>query len=426
MIPQPLLDGVIAEAWGLMAEIGRLTAAEPGITRAAFGEGEQIAADLVCRFAAGFGLAPEHDAFGNITFLLPGADPALPAITSGSHLDSVPNGGNFDGLAGTAAALAVLAATRKAGIMPPRSLRALAMRGEESPWFNMAYLGSRLLLAHGDRTALGERRRIDSGLTLREHVDALGFPFRTDATPLLTRQDTACFIELHIEQGPLLEEKDLALGVASAIRGNFRYPQARCVGEYGHASTTPRHSRRDAVMAVAELAIGLDALWAELAAAGDDNFVVTFGRFSTDPAQHALTKVPGEVSFSLNVGSTSEATLRLGAERLDAMIARIAATRGVRFEMGPRVTADPVALDPGVTSLLERQMEASGLPVMRLPTAGHDAGIFALSGIPSAMLLTRNPCGSHNPRETLLESDFAMGCTVLARAMHVAAAGPPD
>lgn len=421
MIPAHILDRAISEAWDLVQEIGRRTADTPGYTRAAFGEGEQVAADLVCRFASSCGLAAEHDAFGNIHFVLPGAEPDLPAVTSGSHLDSVPNGGNYDGLAGTAAALAVLAATGRAGVRPRRSLRALAMRAEESPWFNMAYLGSRLLLAHGDRAELARRRRIDTGRTLREHVEQLGFPFRTDAEPVLTRGNTACFIELHIEQGPLLEERNLPLGVASAIRGNVRYPAARCIGEYGHASTTPRHSRRDAVMAVAELALGLDRLWADLAAGGDDNFQVTLGRFGTDPAQHALTKVPGEVGFSLNFGSTSEATIRQGRERLAELIGRITAERGVRFEMGPEVAAEPVALDAELTGLLEAQMRELGLPAMRLPTAGHDAGIFALSGIPSAVLLTRNPFGSHNPREHLEESDFALGCSVLARAMLAAA-----
>ncbi|MGX9962735.1 hydantoinase/carbamoylase family amidase [Roseomonas sp. F4] len=422
MIPQTALDPIIAEAWQMVLEIGRRTADAPGHTRAAFGEGEQLAAERVCAFAAARGLAVEHDAFGNIYFLLPGTQPELPAVTSGSHLDSVPNGGNYDGLAGTAAALAVLAATQAAGLRPRHSLRALAMRAEESPWFNMAYLGSRLLLAYGDRQALGERRRIDSGLTLREHVAQLGFPFRTDATPVLTRDNTACFLELHIEQGPLLEERDLPLGVASAIRGNFRYPAARCLGEYGHASTTPRQSRRDAFMAVAELAMGLDALWADLHADGDDNFVVTLGRVSTDPVQHALTKVPGEVGFSLNIGATSAATLALARERLATLIDRITVSRRVRFEMGPEVTAEPVALDAHLTGLLEREAGAIGVPVMRLPTAGHDAGIFALSGIPSAVLLTRNPFGSHNPREHLEEADFALGCSVLARAMHAAAA----
>jgi N-carbamoyl-L-amino-acid hydrolase len=422
LIPKNILDSAISDAWALVLEIGGRTADAPGHTRASFGDGEQVAADLVRQFGASYGLDAEHDAFGNIYFLLPGTEPDLPAVTSGSHLDSVPNGGNYDGLAGTAAALAVLAAARKAGVQPRRSLRALAMRGEESPWFNMAYLGSRLLLAYGNRTELGRRRRMDSGRTLREHVEQLGFPFQTDGEPVLTRENTACFLELHIEQGPLLEEKSLPLGVASAIRGNVRYPSARCLGEYGHSSTTPRHCRRDAVMAVAELALGLDRLWADLAAKGDDNFVVTLGRFYTDPAQHALTKVPGEVNFSLNFGSTSEATIRQARERLAELIERITAERGVRFEMGPEVAAEPVALDARLISLLEAQMRELGLPTMRLPTAGHDAGIFALSGIPSAVLLTRNPFGSHNPREHLDEADFAVGCSVLARAMQAAAA----
>jgi N-carbamoyl-L-amino-acid hydrolase len=421
VIPAPILETAIAETWALMREIGRRSETPPGHTRPAFSEQEEMAATLVREFLAARGLPFEHDAFGNITILLPGTEEGLPAVTSGSHLDTVAHGGNYDGMAGTAAALAVVAAAHTAGLRTRHGLRALAMRGEESPWFNMAYLGSQLLLNYRPRAELGARRRIDTGLTLEEHVKALGYPFRTDAEPILTPANTACFLELHIEQGPLLIERDLPAAVASAIRGNIRYPAARCLGEYGHASAVPRQSRRDAVMAVAELALGLDALWAELHAKGDDNLVVTLGRFGTDPAQHAMTKVPGEVGFSLAMGATSAETLALMRARKDALVAEISAKRGVTFEMGAEVTAEPVALDEATIALLEDGLRAQGIAPFRLPTVGHDSGIFALSGIPSAMLMLRNPGGSHNPKEHLEEADYAVGCRVLAAAMLKAA-----
>lgn len=423
LIPDDILAQAIADSWALVLEIGRRTETPPGHTRPAFSQAEQLAADMVRDFIAARGLPLEYDAFGNMYVLLPGTEPGLPAVTAGSHLDSVANGGNYDGLAGAAAALAVVAAAHKAGLRTRHGLRALAMRAEESPWFNMAYLGSQLLLAYRDRAALGARRRIDSGLTLKEHVQALGYPFRTDAEPVLSPANTACFLELHIEQGPLLIERDLPAGVATAIRGNIRYPSARCFGEYGHASAVPRQSRRDAVMAVAELALGLDALWADLHAKGDDNFMVTLGRFGTDPAHHALTKVPGEVEFSLAMGATSTETLALARRRMEELVAEITAKRGVTFELGAEVTAEPVALDAGLIGLLEDGIRAQGFEPLRLPTVGHDAGIFALSGIPSAMLMLRNPGGSHNPKEHLEEADYAVGCRVLAGAMVRAAGG---
>ncbi|MFC7540916.1 M28 family peptidase [Siccirubricoccus deserti] len=122
-----------AEAWALMRAIGELTREGEGITRAAFGAGEQVAAEQVAAFIRAKGLALETDAFGNMHVLLPGQQPELPAIAAGSHLDSVPQGGNFDGLAGVVAALAVLVAVRDSGARPRRSLRAIILRGEESP-----------------------------------------------------------------------------------------------------------------------------------------------------------------------------------------------------------------------------------------------------------------------------------------------------
>jgi N-carbamoyl-L-amino-acid hydrolase len=411
-----------AEAWALMRAIGELTREGEGITRAAFGAGEQVAAEQVADFIRAKGLALETDAFGNMHVLLPGQQPELPAIAAGSHLDSVPQGGNYDGLAGVVAALAVLVAVRDSGARPRRSLRAIILRGEESPWFGTAYIGSRLMLGRSTMAEIGGLVRFDSGRTLAQHLAELGFADAgRQSRPVFGPRDLAGFFELHIEQGPLLEGQGIPIGVATGLRGNVRFPEARCFGEYGHASAVPRAHRRDAVVALSELVLAFDAFWAGRVAQGDDNFVYTVGKVATDPAQHAMTKVPGEVRFSFNFGATVEATLTEARALLERSVREIEQRRGVRFDLGTEVGTPPVAVDEALMGMIEASAAAHGLASLRLPTVGHDTAMFALSGIPAAMVMVRNAHGSHNPRESMEEADFTAGVITLAGAMERAA-----
>src|SRR5436190_23879322 len=144
--PHSHLESCIAEVWELLERIGRETTDSPGITRAAWSRNDETAADGVRAFARRHGLQALNDAFGNIQLLPPGVDPATPCVTTGSHLDSVPHGGNYDGLAGIAAGLAVLAAANAQPAPLAQPFRVVALRCEESPWFGTAYLGSRLML----------------------------------------------------------------------------------------------------------------------------------------------------------------------------------------------------------------------------------------------------------------------------------------
>ena len=418
------LDGAIDEVWALLTSIGRETTDEPGITRAAWGAGEQLAAERVMGFAGEHGLAAAYDGFGNIHITPPGQDPAGRAVTTGSHLDSVPHGGNYDGLAGVAAGLAIALTAERAGLALPGGLRVLAMRCEESPWYGAAYLGSKLMLGLSTLDDCGGLVRCDTGRTLQSHMQALGFG--TGAPGLvLGPQNVAAFFELHIEQGPLLEDKGVQVGIATACRGNVRFPQAKCFGEYGHSAALPRQFRHDAVLAVAELALEMDAYWAERIAGGDADFVNTIGIVSTDPQQHAMTKVAGEVSFSLNFGATSGSALNEAHEALRRLLTRIEADRGVRFDLGRQTGSLPIAMNPVLMESLERNAAGLGIPTQRIPTVGHDCAMFLSLGIPSAMVMTRNAGGSHNPAEHLALEDFAAGVSVLAGAVLEAATAPP-
>ncbi|HYD05616.1 MAG TPA: hydantoinase/carbamoylase family amidase [Reyranella sp.] len=412
------LASSIAEAWDLLVRIGHETADIPGITRAAWSESDELAANRVRAFARRHGLQVLDDAFGNVQVLLPGVDPRTPCVTTGSRLDSVPHGGNYDGLAGIAAGLAVLAAANADPAHRGRPFRVVAMRGEESPWFGTAYLGSRLMLGLSTLDEIGDLVRSDSGKSLRHHIHHLGYPRTGFVAPLLNADLVTSFLELHIEQGPLLEGDGIPVGIATAVRGNVRFPEARCIGAYGHSAALPRRFRQDAVLAVAELALGLDGYWKDRIAQGDEDFVFTVGKFSTDAALHAMTKVAGEVKFSLNIGAAVKASQEAARTLLFDLIKKIENERGVTFELGREVGTPPTPLDQRLIALLEDTANSLGIANRRMPTVGHDAAMFARAGIPPAMVLVRNAHGSHNSDEALDRQDFAAGVHVLARAMH--------
>ena len=419
------LDSCIADVWELLERIGHDTTDSPGITRAAWSRNEETAADHIRAFARRHGLQVLNDAFGNIQVLLPGVDPATPCVTTGSHLDSVPHGGTYDGLAGVAAGLAVLAAANADPSRRARPFRVVGMRCEESPWFGTAYLGSRLMLGLSTLDEFGDLKRSDSGKSLRHHLQHLGYP-RTGETlaPLLNSSLITSFLELHIEQGPLLEADNIPLGIATAVRGNVRFPDARCIGAYGHSAALPRRFRQDAVLAVAELALGLDGYWKDRIAQGDEDFIVTVGKFSTDAVLHAMTKVAGEVKFSLNIGAAVRTSLDAARTLLFDLVKGIESDRGVTFELGREVGTAPTQMDGRLIALLEDAASALGIAARRMPTVGHDAAMFVRAGVPSAVLLVRNANGSHNSDEALDREDFARGVHVLDRAMHRLASKP--
>ena len=289
----------------LFDELRERTTDPPGITRAAFGAGEEIAHEMMRRTARDLGLEIEVDAAGNLYLTMAGRDPALPAWIIGSHLDSVPHGGNFDGAAGVIAGLSAVAALQAAGVRPARPIIVMAIRAEESNWFPLSYLGSRAAFGLLPAAAL-DTPRADTGRTLRDHMADLGFrPEEVAAGKAFLKPDRIHgFIELHIEQGPVLESAGLPVGLVTGIAGSFRYRTARCLGTYGHSGAVPREHRNDAVFALADLITALDAVWAELLAVGQQA-TITFGQVATDPELHAFSKVPGEVSFCLDVRSLS-------------------------------------------------------------------------------------------------------------------------
>jgi N-carbamoyl-L-amino-acid hydrolase len=388
---------------------------ELGITRASYGLGEQIAHEMMVREARRIGMSSEIDAACNLIMTLKGREEG-PAILIGSHLDSVPAGGNFDGAAGVLVGMAVASGFFRAGRSPARDLKVIAIRAEESTWFGASYIGSRGAFGKLTGQELDGVQRAGDGIALGTAIESAG----GDTAQLragqaqLAAADIAAFIEPHIEQGPMLVDSGRALGLVTGIRGSFRYREARCEGAYAHSGATPRHLRQDAVLAVARLVVALDDVWQRLAAEGHD-LAVTFGQMVTDRENASFSKVAGRVDFSVDIRSENTATLNLMWAELAHAVKLIEGEGKVHFALGAETSSQPAAMDSALLAQLGRIADEEGMDVRPMPCgAGHDAAVFAQNGVPSAMIFIRNRNGSHNPWEAMEIDDFAEAARLLS------------
>ncbi|MDQ1078907.1 N-carbamoyl-L-amino-acid hydrolase [Pseudoroseomonas cervicalis] len=412
--PNLLPDTELAQR--LFAELREKSFDGVGITREAYGPGERMAHALVRREAEALGLEIATDPVGNLYMTLPGADRALPRILTGSHMDSVPQGGNFDGAAGVLAGLAAVAGLKRAGLTPPRDVTVMAIRSEEAgAWFPTSYPGSRGALGRLKAEELQVRRQ-DSGRTLADHMREEGFDpgFAERGEAYITPANTAAFVELHIEQGPVLDAEEVPVAIVSGIPGSRRLRQGRVLGEYNHSGGTPRRYRRDAAIALAELAVALDDEWARLEGHGH-KLVCTFCTLATTE-EAGFTKIPGEATFMLDVRSVNPASVDAIFAELSRKVPEIEARRGVRFDLGPETGSLASPMDAGLRAGLARAAEAVGVRHIEMASGGgHDAAAFGAAGIPTSMLFVRNQNGSHNPHEAMRDEDFAEACKVLTR-----------
>lgn len=397
----------LANAELLFERLEAATADAPGVTRASFGEGEAIAHNIIIEHAVKTGLEHRYDSIGNLYITLPGVDRSAPALMTGSHLDSVPHGGNFDGAAGVIAGIALLEVLSKEQT-PPFDITVMAIRAEEMIWFPEHYLGSRAAFGLLPTDTPERIKRSDTGLTLAEHMQQMGFSPDTisTGTPTLNAKNIRLFIELHIEQGPVLVEKNIPVGIVTAIRGNIRYRFCAIDGKTTHAGGVPRRSRQDAVLAGAELLQCLEKEWLRRESHGED-LVLTIGQFCTDAEQHGITKVPGRIDFTLDFRSTSSETLSTFNGFLIEHASVIAQQRNVTISLNRATQAAEALMDTNLIAKLEAAASRCDIPAMQLASGGgHDCAVFCEQGIPSAMLFIRNENGSHNPDEAMDFADF--------------------
>jgi beta-ureidopropionase / N-carbamoyl-L-amino-acid hydrolase len=384
-----------------------------GITRECYAEGENAAFAIVREFAEKNGLKCRLDPGADLVITLPGDDGSKPCLLLASHADSVPQGGNFDGGAGVVAAVLTLVRLLRDGARLPLPVRAMVIRGEESAFYGRANIGSRILFGGLEPRDLKAKRRGD-GVTLAEALARTGVDVEAvERRDRMLDMEVRAYMELHIEQGPVMVARKFPTTVVTGIRGNLRHRSIMCRGEAGHSGTVPRWLRRDAVFAVADLLMRLDEHWNRLLERGLD-LVMTTGVIGTDPDQHAMSRIPGECAFSFEVRSQSFETLEAFYELFRSECRAVSDLRHVKFEFDDRIFTEPAKMDDAMVKKLVALSERLGLPNETLASgAGHDAAVFANAGIPAAMIFVRNANGSHNPQEDMDLDDFLRGVDLM-------------
>jgi len=408
------LEPDLALAEALFAALAEAGLDPPGVTRDAYGPGEERAHALCIEAARAAGLSVTRDFAGNTYATLAGTDPTAKALLIGSHLDSVAHGGNYDGAAGVVAGLAALAGLVRANHRPRGDVIVMMTRAEETVWFPVSFAGARAALGRLPAEALAARRS-DTGDTLANHMRALGFD--PDAVVAGRRQldpaRIAGFVEAHIEQGPELIEVDHAVAVVPAISGGYRFREGRITGAYAHVGGAPKRARRDAVAALGHLVAGVNAAWDRLEAEGH-RVLATFGVVGVDAAMAAWSRVAGEARFTLDIRGVDLPALARIRLALDDVVAEAEAKYGVAVSLGPDTGPRPGFLDAALVQRLRDCASARFIAFHEMPSGGgHDALAFHEAGVPAAMLFIRNRNGSHNPDEAMEMADFAEAARIL-------------
>lgn len=412
------LEHLTAEAEELFENLRELSKDRAGVSRPSYGTGESEAFDMVENFAKAEGLHTYRDSAANLVIELEKTSGNDEYILIGSHLDSVPQGGNYDGAAGVIAGLLCLAELKRKEIKPQLPVKVIALRGEESAWFGACYLGSKALLGKLDESEQDLLQR-DDGRSLREHMAECGADVERIAKneKLIDTSRIRAFFELHIEQGPVMTARNLPVAAVTGIRGNIRHRRISCLGEAGHSGAVPRWLRHDAVFATSELITRIDDHWTTILQHGGD-LVATCGILTTNPQNHAMSRIPGEVTFSFEARSQYEHTLAAIEALLHSECATITYERKVKFEFDKPVKTPPAVLDENIIEQINNACMEEGLPVEAIPSgAGHDASLFANAGVPTGMIFVRNRNGSHNPDEEMDIEDFIRGTSVLYRTI---------
>ncbi len=339
------------------------------------------------------------DAVGNIVGVYHGSDRNAKRLLTGSHYDTVRNGGKYDGRLGIFVPMVCVRELHRAGRRLPFGFEVVGFAEEEGQRYKATFLGSGALTGHFEPTWLDQRDA--DGVSMREAMRAAGLPATLPAIAALQRDPARYlgFVEVHIEQGPVLNELDLPLGVVTSINGGVRF-QCEVSGMASHAGTTPMGRRRDAAVAVAEL-----ALYVEKRAARVPDVVGTIGMLQVPNG--SMNVVPGRCLFSLDLRATTNEARDALARDVLAELATICARRGLHFKVEETMRAAAAPSAPAWQQRWERAVESLGLPLFRMPSgAGHDA-MKLHEVMPQAMLFLRglNAGISHNPLEAITNDD---------------------
>ena len=341
------------------------------------------------------GMSVSVDAVGNLRGFYPGVSPGVPRILVGSHLDTVPNAGAFDGILGVVLAAALVDSLE--GLKLPFGIEVVGFSEEEGVRFGVPFIGSRALVGRVDEELLG--RKDECGISVRKAIQDFGLN-PNEISKAALRDDVLGYVEFHIEQGPVLENLGRPLGVVEAIVGQNRL-EFTFSGHANHAGTTPMNLRHDALAAAAEWILAVENL-----AQRTPGIVATVGFLEAKPG--ATNVIAGEARATLDIRHASD---RARTEALDELIRQAesgAARRGVTVKWRTLLAQHAVAMDPFLAEQIEHAIQKAGCEPHRMASgAGHDAMILA-EKVPAAMIFLRTPGGiSHDPAESVHLDDVA-------------------
>jgi hydantoinase/carbamoylase family amidase len=384
--------------------LGLFTDDPPRVTRTYLSPQHKQAGEHLIGLMRRAGMTASFDVLGNIVGRYQAADPKAPVVMTGSHQDSVRNAGRYDGLFGILTAIACVKDLHDRGKRLPYTLDIVGFGDEEGVRFGVALMGSKAMAGSFDPSWLD--RADESGLTLRRALSDFGGD--PDAWPSLNRRGrVAAYVESHIEQGPVLLNEGLPVGVVTAIAGGSRI-RVTVTGLAGHAGTVPMGSRRDALTAASEM-----VLLVESHCETHKGLVGTVGKLAVLPG--AINVIPQDVEFTIDVRSGDDALRRKAVAAIQSALEEIANRRRVTVTFAPFYAADAAPCDSTLQQEFANAITAHGIAVRHLPSgAGHDAMVFP-AVCPIAMLFVR--CGnngiSHHPDETMTAEDAEIATSVL-------------
>ncbi len=354
--------------------------------------------ELVGGWMRDAGLEVREDAAGNLI----GRRGEGRALVLGSHIDTVIDAGRYDGPLGVMAGLAIAERVREL----PFALEVVSFADEEGVRYATSFLGSSAMAGSFDPARLATEDA--DGVTMADALRAFGGDPEAIGTAARAPEELLAYVELHIEQGPVLERADVPVGVVTTITGQT-HVEAVFRGEAGHAGTVPMDARRDALAGAAAFVLAAETLARERPA-----LVATVGQLDVEPG--ARNVIAGAATLSLDVRHVDDDTRRAAVADLHDRATHIAAERGLELAWEQRGETSAVPTDPGLAGRLEDALRATGTPVERLPSgAGHD-GVAMAALAPVAMLFVRCERGiSHNPAEAVAEADVAVALDVLER-----------
>lgn len=412
-------DGVkgsrMAERLAKIAEIG-LTA-EGGSLRLGFSKEERQAKELVKRWMVGAGLEVREDGAGNVFGRVRGKKDSLPAILTGSHLDTVPNGGHFDGTLGVIAALEVVEAWKEIGYQPEKPFEVVIFTDEEGSRFNGGYIGSQAMMG---KLRLEEflEKQDEAGISFEEALKSDGLSIEGIKGAKRTPEEIELYAEVHIEQGNKLENANLSCGIVSGIAGPSWF-EITFHGNAGHAGSTPMEGRIDALIAASKFVLELS----QLPRLVSDTSVATVGKMLVEP--NGVNVIPGKVKLFADIRDTHESKKQELIDKMLKLLNDIEQSYSIRVDSKEVMRVPPVTINEHIQEELAKVIKRFEPDALKIPSgAGHDAMIVG-EDIPVAMLFVRSKDGiSHSPAEWSTLNDCVLAVHILKGFIERVNEGP--